>query len=251
MPQFRLILYHKIDASYSSTLPELLQLLESLKVKHGIELRVISADQLTAESVRELKKSLRDLPPQKRGEIVTSRGNMLPLSAGKNLNLSNTPILLVEKDGIPIDVFPKRTEDHYRDLREGLRQMLGPGIELNQGSPSAEEDARSRFVSNVSALEPGLELTGEEVHVEAGNIDLLLRDKTNRFLVVEIEREARDATIGQVLRLSASLAERENISPDSIRKVIICARINSHVELAARSIKIEIHKSPSLFVRGS
>jgi len=87
------------------------------------------------------------------------------------------------------------------------------------------------------------------VLVEAGRIDVLLKDKTNRFLVIEVEREARDATIGQVLRLSASLARRENIDPDHIRKMIVCARINSHVELAAGSVNIGICKSPALFLR--
>jgi hypothetical protein len=248
MPQFGLTLYHKIDAGYSSTLPELFQLLETLKAKYAADIKVISDAQLTAESERELKTSLRDLIPQKRGEIVTSRGNMLPLSAGKNLNLSNTPILLVEKDGRPIDVFPKRTQDRYTDPREGLHQMLEHGIELNQALPSAEENARSRLAINVSTLEPGLELVGEEVHIEAGNIDLLLKDKEDRFLVIELEREARDATIGQVIRLSAGLAQREKVAPDSIRKMIICSRINSHVELAAGSVNIGVRKDPSLFL---
>src|SRR5438132_12553537 len=130
MSEFRLTLYQKPDSNYASTLLELSQLLESMKAKYGTDLRIISTEQLTAESDRELKTSLRDLPPQKRGDIVTSRGNMLPLSAKKNLNLKNTPILLVEKNGIPIDVFPKRIEDQYTDVSEGLVIMFRQGIEL-------------------------------------------------------------------------------------------------------------------------
>src|SRR5437667_12529320 len=104
MPQYRLTLYHKVGPPYSSALPELSQLLELLKVRYGIDYRLVSEDRLTAESEHTLMMLLRDLIPQRRGEIVTSRGDMLPISKGKNLNLDNTPILLVEKDELLTDV---------------------------------------------------------------------------------------------------------------------------------------------------
>ncbi len=248
MSNFRLSLYCKTDSAYSAILPELSQLLESVRVKWDTEFKVVPGESLTADSERELKVALRNLPPQKRGEIVTSRGNMLPLSKGKKLNLDNTPILLGEKDGIPIDVFPKRTEDQYRDVRGGFLQMLEKGIEVEEVARSPEDLARSRLVTNLTAIEEGLELVGEEVPVQAGNIDILLKDKANQFLVVELKRGATDSAIGQVLRLSASLAQREGIAPASVRKLIVCARTNSHVELAASSVNIEIRRIPAVFL---
>jgi hypothetical protein len=218
-------------------------------VRYGVDHRVVSHDQLTSESERSLVMSLRGLIPQKRGEIVTSRGDMLPLSGNKNLNLDNTPILLIEKDELLIDVFPRRLEDQYVNVGEGLVGMLEQGIELKRAVFSPEDIARSRLVTNPDVIEGGLKSVGEEVSVEAGKIDVLLRDGANRFLVVELKREATDATIGQVLRLTASLARRENQPSNSLRKMIVCARINSHVELAASSVGIEIRKSPSLFLQ--
>jgi RecB family endonuclease NucS len=132
---------------------------------------------------------------------------------------------------------------------EGLLGMLEQGIELKQAALSPEAIARSRLVTNLSALEEGLGFRGEEVPVEAGKIDVLLIDKSNRFLVVELKREATDATIGQLLRLSASFAQQANIPPASIRKIILCARINDHVDLAGKSVNIEIRKNPSLFLQ--
>ncbi len=248
MPNFRLSLYYKTGSAYSDVLPELLQLLEALKVKWDTEYKIIPGDSLTAGFERELKMVLTNLHPQKRGELVTRRGNMLPLSKSKKLNLDNTPILLVEKDGVAIDVFPKRTEDQYSDVRRGLLQVLERGIEVGEILHSPEGLARTRLVTNPSAIETGLEVLGEEVSVQAGKIDILLRDMANQFLVVELKREATDAAIGQVLRLSASLAQRESITPASVRKMIICARINSHVEMAASSANIEIRKTPALFL---
>jgi len=223
-------------------------LLESLKAKWGTEFKMVPGKSLTEDSERQLKMSMRSVPPQKRGDLVTSRGNMLPLSASKNLNVENTAILLVEKNGAPIDVYPKRTEDHYMDVRGGLLQMLEKGIEVNEVRRSPEELARRRLVTNPALIETGLNVVGEEVSVQPGKIDILLKDMTNQFLVVELERAALDAAIGQLLRLSVSLAKREGIAPASVRKMVICARINEHVEMAAHSVNIEIRKTPALFL---
>lgn len=224
--------------------------MELLTTKWGVESRIID-DPPTPDSELQIKASLRNIPPQIRGEIVTSRGDDLPLSQkGKNLNLDKTPILLVEKDGVLVDIFPKRIEDLHIDVRKSLLQMLEHGIQLGRPSISPEGLARSRMVTNLIAIEPGLELVGEEVAVSAGFIDVLLKDASGRFLVVELKRAANDDTIGQVLRLSASLAQRESIEPASVRKMIVCARVNTHVELAAASVRIEIRKHPELFKRG-
>src|SRR2546428_5340778 len=106
---FKLILYYDVKSAYSDKIPELLSLLRLLSTQRGTEFEVILHDKMTSESESNLKKLIYELQlhSEGRGQIVTSRGYMLPFSKGKNLNLANTPILLVEENGEPIDVLPK------------------------------------------------------------------------------------------------------------------------------------------------
>jgi len=190
---------------------------------------------------------LRHLPSQKRGQIVTKRNCILPLSGKKNLNLGNIPILLVEKNDSLIDVFPKSAQDECISVRDGLIQMLEQGPHDAIDIPSVENLARSRLIVDSKLIEQGLSFEGKEVEVPAGFIDLLFRDALGRLLVVEMKREGNDATIGQIIRLTASLGQAEKVESTKLRMMIICSRMNRHVEQAAKFADVETHIDSVLF----
>jgi hypothetical protein len=239
---FKLVLYYDGKSSYSDTIPQLTQLLQSLKIRSGAEVEIVPRNEMTAEGEAKLKSTiyLLQLHPQNRGDIVTSRGNMLPLSKGKNLNLGNTPILVIEESGRPIDILPKRVQDHFTSVTAGLLAILEKGTVSDMTSPSAESLAISRVIEDPETLEDGLTIIGNEVVVSTGKIDLLGRDGNQRFVVIEFEREAVDSTIGQVVRLAAGLAEKEQADATTIRKMVVCSRMNEHVKKGAKFLNIEI-----------
>ncbi len=246
---FKLFLLFDIKSRYSDEIPELVQLLHSLRTQHGTEFEEISRDKATPESEREFKDAIYQLqlPPQGRGEIVTSRGNMLPLSKGKNLNLANTPILLIEENGKPVDVLPKRIQGHFTSVKAGLLEMLENGLQIGKAAPSAENLAITRVIKDPRIIEDGLEIIGQEIDVPAGKIDLLAKDQNQRFLLIEFEREATDGCVGQIIRLSASFAKRNKLSHEAVRKMVVCGRAFDHHREGAESVDIEVRVLPSVF----
>ena len=245
----KLVLYYDSRSGYSEEIPELVQLLQSLMARWGIEFEEVPREKMTGESETSLKSAIYQLQlhPHRRGDIVTSQGDMLPLTGGKNLNIGNTPILLVEDDGKPLDALPKRVQGLLTSVRAGLVEMLENGPQFERPVFSAENLAISRVMKDLRAIEEGLEVLGQEVDVSGGKIDLLTKDRNQRLLVVEFKRQATDKSIGQVIRLAASLAEREKVSPSMIRKMILCGRMNDHLKTAAKSVDIEVRILPSFF----
>jgi RecB family endonuclease NucS len=125
--------------------------------------------------------------------------------------------------------------------------MLEKGPVLDEKRFSAESMAISSVIKDPRTLEDKLSIIGNEVVVSTGKIDLLVRDGKQRFVVIEFEREAGDSTIGQVVRLAAGLAEREQIDASGIRKMVVCRRMNDNVKKAANAMNIEVRTLASVF----
>src|SRR2546426_2018973 len=246
---FKLFLYYDVKSAYLDKIAELVSLLRLLSTQRGAEFEVIPSDKMTSESESVLKKVIYKLQlhPQRRGQIVTSRGYMLPFSKGKNLNLANTPILLIEENGEPIDVLPKRVQGHFTSVKAGLLEMLENGVQVGKVIFSAENLAISRVMKDPLVIEDRLEITGQEVDVPAGKIDLLAKDQNQRFLVIEFEREATDASLGQIIRLATSFAKLEHVPPNVVRKMIVCSRAYDHHKEAAESVGVEVRILPLTF----
>ena len=60
-------------------------------------------------------------------------------------------------------------------------------------------------------LEGGLVLDDYERETSMGKTDIVFRDSTGKFLVIEVEREATDSTVGQILRLSAGFEKHQGV----------------------------------------
>ena len=103
---YKFTLYYEKDAAYSERIPKIEPLLEEIKRKWNVEYKSIEAHTLTPLQIDQLKNEIRSILPQIRGKIVSSRNRVLPLSKTKNPNLTNTPILLLLHDDVPINVFP-------------------------------------------------------------------------------------------------------------------------------------------------
>ncbi len=188
----------------------------------------------------EVADKIRSIIPQKRGAVVTSRRTILPLSGTKKLNLGNTPILLVEEDGKLVYVFPCRVGETYYSLRQGiafLRSNL-PGLPPLSGL--SEKDLIEIILKQPDLLEEGLHDAREEVATSAGKIDIVFHDVQEKTLLVEVEREADDAPLGQTLRLCAAYEKGLSLPARSVRGMIACMRAREFIQDAARRAGIEI-----------
>lgn len=205
---------------------------------HKIEKRII--DQKEEEAIIA---AIRDIRPQSRGAVVTSGGDMLPLSGRKKLNLSNTPILLVKSDGRPEYVFPCKVEEKYYDVLQGISFLVQNLPERVKLEGEGETPISSKLKESPKSLEDDLEFDAYEVETGSGVADLLFHDCNGRHLLIEVEREASDATIGQILRLCAGFEKKNGLEPGSVRTGIVCLRANRNVVSAADRARIEIWKT--------
>lgn len=200
-----------------------------------IERGGLSNEEQVVEEIRQIK-------PQARGSVVASGGNALPISGSKKLNLQNTPVVIVRESGRPKYVFPCKVGEKYYSVDSGiafLKQNL-PNLPDLQG---VMEDSLVSLVSDAPhRLEDGLVLEDLELDTPTGETDIITRDSSGRFLVIEVEREASDASVGQILRLAAGFQKHRNLSAVSVRAGIVCFRINPNVLAACARAGIEVWK---------
>jgi len=236
-------LYYDESANYARTpLDQVFRALDDLNKEKG-QLVAISKSECKVLSERMLKgiaDDIRSIKPQARGSVVTSGGFHLPLSGTKKLNLKNIPILLVRNESGPLYVFPCKSGEIYYDVIAGikfLRDNLPNLIELPAG---AEELITSIIRNRPELIEEGLSLVSSEFETSRGKGDLLFKDVNDRMLLVEVEREAFDQSIGQILRLCAGYENQQGLEPGTIRAAIACIRINDNVQAAAKRAGIEV-----------
>ncbi|MFI5422203.1 MAG: hypothetical protein ACHQ1H_14660, partial [Nitrososphaerales archaeon] len=191
---------------------------------------------------------IRRIKPQSRGSVVAAGGKTMPISGSKKLNIRNTPVILVketngsEADSKPVYVFPCKVGEKYYGVSEGLSFLKKTLPHLNDLPGEMEETIASILRNSPEKLEPGLVFRSAEESISTGKADLVFNDATGAILIVEVEREATDAAIGQILRLSAGYEKSHGLPQDSVRSSIACFRINDNVVAAANRAKIEVWK---------
>jgi endonuclease len=200
----------------------------------------IEEGSLSSIKMKYVVDQIRGLSPQERGSIVTSRGFILPLSNSKNLNLKNTPILLIKSKTRLAYVFPCLVGETYFTILKGLDHLLVNLPDLPPLAGQMEETITEHVLNTIDRFEKGLSLLGREIDTLAGKADLVFLDSRGKHLIVEIEREATDDALGQILRLCASYEKKFNLSTDNVRGVIACLRIHEFVREAARRAGVEI-----------
>jgi hypothetical protein len=234
-------LYFDKDASYKEDLSEIRRSCKSLEKDHKISsfLQFQKSD-LEPKKVKVVEDDIRGLIPQERGSIVTTRGFMLPLSNSKNLNLSNTPVLLAKSKERLVYVFPCLIGETYFGVLRGIEYLKANLPSLPPISGQMEDEITERVLRDIERFEKGLALVGRELETSAGLADLVFADTQDRRLIVEVEREADEHALGQVLRLSAAYEKKFGLTRDRVRAMIACVRIHEFIRDAAERAGVEI-----------
>jgi len=134
------------------------------------------------------------------------------------------------------DRFPSKEEaaDYYVDTSqtEKLEEITGEGSEYDaQISEKLLEDFLEK---NIEQLEKGLTVIGRQYPTVTGPIDLLCRDKSNSFVVVELKKgRASDKVIGQTLRymgfVKTNMLEKKE---QRVRAIIVSRDVDKKLEMA-------------------
>lgn len=237
-----LTLYYDLEADYSSGLNKILDQLNALGA-NGVSVSRCERKELSDKAITSVEDEIRKIKPQSHGSIVASRGKPMPLSRSKKLNLRNTPVILVKSsEGEPLYVFPCRMQEKQYDVNSGLEFLANNLSSLPSELPGeAEGGLIELLVNDPSIMEDGLKFQGTEIGVSTGKIDLLFRDKTGKLLLVEVERDASDHTVGQILRLSAGYENENDLQKGKVRAGIVCLRENN-VLTGAKRASIEVWK---------
>jgi len=240
---YKFTLYHEKDATYSERIPKIETLLEEIKRKWKVEHSFIEAHSLSPLQIDQLKNNVRSILPQMRGKIVSSRSRVLPLSKTKNPNLTNTPILLLFHDDIPVNVFPHLLGTTYFDIETSLESIAKDGPKAYLAVKGLlEEPIQKILADDPEILEKGMKFLGVNVETESGVIDLLLQDSGNRIAVVEIETKASESAVAQVSRLAVGYSSKAKISQNKIRKLIVCEQFDENTVRACKGANVELHK---------
>ena len=78
--------------------------------------------------------------------------------------------------------------------------------------------------------------------IKGGVIDMVFIDSKDNHMLIEIEIKGTDDAIGQVSRFPIPYAKKFNISPEKIRKAIVCIDISESRIIACRENNIEVYQ---------
>jgi len=242
----------EVTAYYDKDSPSTKPMLEGVLIalseleSIGVSVTLLEKKSLSDEQMKKAVEEIRRIKPQSRGSVVASGGQPLPISGSKRLNLKNTPVLLVERiDGSiasePVYVFPCKVGELYYSVLDGISYLSRTLPNIAELPGEMEESIIASIKSDPQKLEQGLVFRSSEDSLSTGMTDLVLVDSRSEFLLVEVEREANDAAIGQVLRLAAGFERDHNTT--RVRCAIACYRINENVLAAACRAGIEVWKA--------
>ncbi len=218
-------------------------LLELLQDRWGIDCSMTESSSLSSSEIERLKTDIRSIPPQVRGRIVTSRGHILPFSKAKNLNLKNTPILVLYQEETAVDVYPHVLGSKYFDIDGALERMLEFGPDGYLQFRGLLEEPVVKILSDFPGiLGRGVKSLGSEVSVSTGKVDLVMEEEDGEIIIVEVENYADDFAVGQVCRLAAGYSSQSGVPQDSIRKVIVCLDHSSTLPETCRGAGVELFR---------
>mgnify|MGYP001087850395 FL=1 len=236
-------LYLDPDASYAPRMQTLISLLEELKKRWMMEYVVVKSRELSPEEAERVESAIRSIPPQVRGRIVSSRHHALPLSRTKRLNLKNTPVIILRKNGFPVDVYPHLLGTNYSSPEDFVTKILRVGPDEHLEARGILEDPLVKIIADYpDCLEEGMVLLETNAQTEAGVIDALMEDSTGNPVVLEAETKAKDSSVAQVCRLAAGYARSREISLDKIRKIVVCLGYEGQLAATCQGSNVELYR---------
>ncbi len=240
---YRFVLLFKDGADYAHRLEGIKQLLEAINSKWKTSFAVMEAQGLTADLESKFIMEIRDIPPQARGKIVSSKNRILPLTHSKRLNLENTPVLVMYSDNTPVNVYPHALGTVYLEIEDGLNNILSGGPKAHMEARGLLEEPIIKILAdNPSLLEKNAKFEGVNIDVGTGTADIVLKDQKGQSIVVEVETHANDFAVGQVSRLTAGYASKQNLSQSQVRKAIVCQSFDKNLPEACKAAGIELYK---------
>jgi hypothetical protein len=104
-----------------------------------------------------------------------------------------------------------------------------------------ERDLQRTLRENITQLEPGLKIIGEQHHCAAGFIDLLCKDDQGALVVVELKAgEAKDAALGQVLGYMGAIKREMTADGEyagrPVRGITVAKEFSDRVRHAALAV---------------
>lgn len=242
MHSHELEFYYSRTASYFSDMGNQVEKLNRIQDRWGIPYALVEESQLTESARARLLSDLRGVPPQLRGKIVTSRGKMLPLSRSKRLNLKNTPVIVIRDGGRPIAVFPHQLGTAYVDVTTSLQELMELGPQYLMVARGLLEEPLLEMLSDYpDVLEEEMSFVDSKLEISTGEIDLLMKDKQGRPVVIEVETHATDAAVGQVLRLTDGFAQSSALH-STPRKMIVCITYDRNVPHGCKNSGVELYR---------
>jgi len=219
------------------------ELLSELAQKWQFQSKFIESSQVTSDKALTLLNDIRNTPPQARGRIVTSKSYVLPLSGKKNLNLLNTPVLILYENARPVTVWPHLLGTFYRSIEDSLEEIAKYGPSGTLESRGILEDPICKILADdPRLLGSGFGTVGTEISTTTGKIDLLLRDDQGGLIVIEIETHATDFSVAQVCRLAAGYSKDHDVELGKIRRVVVCISLDKNLVETARTAGVELYR---------
>jgi len=241
---YRFLAIYCKTAPYAEEVRRIVSTLEVIRDRRGIQYRLVDMEGIAENEAEALRTQIRGIMPQSRGKIVSSGGNILPLSHSKKLNVENTPILILYEDDTPLQVYPHMLGKAYVTVEEGLEQVLEKGPEEREGDRGLLEPSLQKLLAgNPAMLEEGASCLGVEVDVGAGVADLVLRGGDGSIIIVEIKSHGDDFAVGQVSRIAEGYATKLGVDAQSIRKAIVCVTFSKNLVEACRGAGIELYET--------
>ena len=124
----------------------------------------------------------------------------------------------------------------YRDATsKGL--LLDDGEQAFECRVQGEAALEAWLADNLQKLENGLTLKGRQYETEdAGRIDILARDKNDRYVVVELKRDkASDSALGQILRYIGWVRLNLLSDDEKVRGYVVGDRFDDKINYAILS----------------
>jgi hypothetical protein len=239
---FKLVLYYDGNAKYSFHNSFLVDKINKIRDRWNIDYELRETSDLDDIASQRVGSDIRSILPQIRGKIVSSRNYILPLSGKKNLNLKNTPILLLYKEEIPVNVFPHLLGMTYYKVDDFLDTILKYGPDDYIHIKGILEDPLQKILSEFpSILEEEITFIDLNVELENGEVDLLFKDKNGKYMIVELETFARDISVTQVCRFASDFSKKFSDEKDP-RKVIVCLDFTKNILKACKGAGVELYK---------
>lgn len=243
---YKFVLYYAQKASYQDKVRSIIEILEKIRGVWKADFSVVMVETMGQTEVERVKDDMRNIAPQVRGKIVSAGNMVLPLSRSKNLNLKNTPILMLCRDDRPVNVYPHMFGTTYFEIETQLNNILKNGPEAHVTAQGLLEAPIQKILADApSVLEEGMRFLDANIDVDFGVVDVLLQDSGGRVVVVEIETKATEDAVAQVSRLAAGYASQNNLSPENVRKVILCQSYDGKTVKACRGAIVELYRLTS------